>query len=127
MPLPHASLVVWQRADDLFIRLHHLSQQLPAAERYELGAQLRRSAFSVPVNIVEGLARKGPTEKRRFLRIARASLAEVGYCLHAAKRLNYISEASYSELELEVRKVSAPLRGLIKSVGRKVPKKAANT
>ena len=122
MALPHHSLVVWQRADDLFIRLHRLSQRLPATEHYELGSQLRRSAFSVPVNIVEGLARKGPAEKRRFLRIARASLAEVGYCLHAARRLNYISEADYSELELEVRKVSAPLRGLIRSLGRKNPK-----
>ena len=122
MPLPHHSLVVWQRADDLFIRLHRLSQRLPATEHYELGSQLRRSAFSVPVNIVEGLARKGPAEKRRFLRIARASLAEVGYCLHAARRLNYISEADYPELELDVRKVSAPLRGLIRSLGRKNPK-----
>jgi four helix bundle protein len=121
MPLPHHSLIVWKRADDLFIRLHRLSQRLPAAERYELGSQLRRAAFSVPVNIVEGLAQKGPVAKRRFLRIASASLAEVGYCLHAAKRLDYISEADYAKLELEVRKVSAPLRGLISSVGSKNP------
>ena len=120
--LPHHSLVAWQRADDLFIRLHRLSVGLPTLERYELGSQLRRSAFSVPVNIVEGLAQSGPREKRRFLRVARASLAEVGYCLHAARRLNYIDEAEYSELELEVRKVAAPLRGLIKSLGSTNPK-----
>lgn len=54
--------------------------------------------------------------------VARASLAEVGYCLHAARRLDYLNEAEHSELELEVRKVSAPLRGLIRSLGSKNPK-----
>ena len=49
--LPHHSLVAWQRADDLFIRLHRLSIGLPTLERYELGSQLRRSAFSVAVNV----------------------------------------------------------------------------
>ena len=48
MSLPHHSLVAWQRADDLFIRLHQLSlKAFPAYERFELGGQLRRAAFSV--------------------------------------------------------------------------------
>jgi four helix bundle protein len=59
MPLRHHSLVAWQRADDLFIKLHHLAlQSFPAHERFELGGQLRRAAYSVPANIVEGFARR---------------------------------------------------------------------
>ena len=51
MSLRHHSLIAWQRADDLFIRLHQLSlKQLPAFEKFELGGQLRRAAFSVAVN-----------------------------------------------------------------------------
>jgi four helix bundle protein len=34
-----------------------------------------------------------------FLRVAAASLAEVGYYLHAARRLGYVSDSAYSELE----------------------------
>ena len=38
MSLAHHSLVAWQRADDLFIRLHQLSlKAFPAYERFELG------------------------------------------------------------------------------------------
>lgn len=58
MSLSHHTLVAWQRADDLFIKLHQLSlKAFPAFERFELGSQLRRAAFSVPVNIVEGFAK----------------------------------------------------------------------
>jgi 23S rRNA-intervening sequence protein len=56
--LPHHSLIAWQRADDLFIALHQLSRRFPPIERFELASQLRRSAFSVAVNIVEGFGRE---------------------------------------------------------------------
>jgi hypothetical protein len=39
-----------QRADDLFIKLHVLTRQtFPAYERFELGGQLRRAAYSVRI------------------------------------------------------------------------------
>ena len=116
--LPHHSLVAWQRADDLFIALHQLAQTFPASERFELGSQLRRSAFSVAANIVEGFGRRPGKDRLHFLQIALASLAEVGYCLHVAKRLEYVSPDTYARFELNVREVSAPLRGLMKSEGR---------
>lgn len=121
MTLPHHSLIAWQRADDLFIDLHVLSRSFPLIERFELASQLRRSAFSVPANIAEGYGRYLPGDKLRFLQIACGSLAEVGYCLHAARRLGYIEESIYLEFELRVRKTSAPLRGLMKSMGREHP------
>jgi four helix bundle protein len=93
MSLPHHSLIAWQRADDLFIDLHLLSRGFPAIERFELASQLRRAAFSVPANIAEGYGRHTTGEKLQFLQIACGSLAEVGYCLHAAKRLGYIEES----------------------------------
>jgi len=57
MPLAHESLVAWKRADELFIRIHQLSQTFPSHERFELGSQSRRAAFSVAANIVEGFGR----------------------------------------------------------------------
>jgi 23S rRNA-intervening sequence protein len=59
MPLRHHSLVAWQRADDLFIEVHKLSlSSFPDFERYELGSQIRRAAYSVAANIVEGCERE---------------------------------------------------------------------
>jgi len=116
MSLAHHSLIAWQRADDLFVRLHQLSlKAFPAYERFELGGQMRRSAFSVASNIVEGFAHRPGRRRLNFLNIARASLAEVGYCIHVALRLGYISETTAGELESAVKQVSAPLNGLIRS------------
>ena len=109
------SLVAWKRADDLFIRLHGVTRQyFPADERYELTSQLRRAAFSVPANIVEGTARHYPRETLQFLRTAWASLVETGYCLHVARRLGYITDALFSDLDLELRRTAAPLLGMIR-------------
>jgi four helix bundle protein len=116
MSLPHHSLVAWQRADDLFIALHRLSlQSFPAFERFELGSQLRRAAYSVVANIVEGFARRAGRSRLNFLHISESSLAEVGYCIHAAHRLGYISEAISQEIESQIRMVGSPLGGLIRS------------
>ena len=83
IPLHHHKLVAWQRADDLFIRIHLLSRTFPSYERYELGSQIRRAAYSVVANIVEGFGRRTLRDRVHFLHIAAASLAEVGYCIHA--------------------------------------------
>ena len=116
LKLRHHSLVAWQRADDLFIKLHVLTiKQFPAFERFELGSQLRKAAYSVPANIVEGFARRHRRARLHFLNIAEGSLAEAGYCLHAAMRLGYISGETLTELEAELNGVGAPLAGLIRS------------
>jgi four helix bundle protein len=114
-------LIAWQRADDLFIVLHQLSKEFPSTERFELASQLRRSAFSVPANIVEGFGRQPGKDRLHFLQIALASLAEVGYCFHVAKRLGYLTPEAYQRLDVRVRKTAAPLRGLMKSAGREHP------
>jgi four helix bundle protein len=116
MNLRHHSLVAWQRADDLFIKLHRLTfQAFPAHERFELGSQMRRAAYSVPANIVEGFARRHRRSRLHFLNIAESSLAEVSYCVHVAQRLGYITEAAQQELEADLSRVGAPLAGLIRS------------
>ena len=120
MPLNHHKLVAWQRADDLFVRLHLLSlKQFPNHERYELGTQLRRAAYSVPANIAEGMARRHRRQRLHFLNIAESSLAEVGYCVHVATRLGYVSREQATELESEIRGVGAPLAGLVRATRTK--------
>jgi four helix bundle protein len=53
-------------------------KSFPAIERFELGSQVRRAAYSVVANIVEGFARPQGRSRLHFLHIAQASLAEVG-------------------------------------------------
>ncbi len=118
--LRYRSLVAWQRADDLFIRLHRLAKEVfPLDERFVLGTQLRRAALSVPANIVEGTARSHHRDTVHFLRISWSSLAEVGYYVHVARRLGYTSDETTAALERQVRQVAAPLMGLIRSEERR--------
>lgn len=121
MSLAYHKLAAWQRADDLFIDVHRLTLQLfPREEKYELGSQLRRCAYSVPANLVEGTTREHGRDRLKFFNIASSSLSEVGYGLHAARRLGYISDELYCELELRVRQVAAPLNGLIRRERKKL-------
>ena len=117
MGAPYKNLVAWQRADDLFIEIHRLThEKFPKYERFELGGQIRRAAYSVPANIVEGNSRLHPSEAKQFLNIAVGSLSEVGYGLHAACRLGYIDTHTFERLDLLVRQTAAPLHGLIRRV-----------
>ncbi len=118
--LTHHKLVAWQRADDLFITVHRLTNRFPPDERFGLVSQMRRAAYSVPANIVEGMARRSLKDRLRFLNIAEASLAELAYCFHAAMRLEYISSDDHAALDRAANQVGAPLAGLIRSV-RSVP------
>ena len=114
MSLPHENLVAWQRADDLFIDIHRLTrQQFPRSECYELGAQLRRAAWSVAANIVEGTADGMTRESIRFLKIARRSLNETGYALHTAFRLGYITSLELEGYQQKLQSIGGPLQGLI--------------
>ena len=90
-------------------------KEFPAVERFELASQLRRAAYSVPANIVEGFARRHRRARLNFLNIAESSLSETWYCLHAANRLGYISREKFEELDTAMNGVGAPLAGLIRS------------
>jgi four helix bundle protein len=127
MSLSHHSLVAWQRADDLFITLHQLAVKgFPAYERFELGSQLRRAAYSVAANIVEGFARPLGRARSNFLHIAQSSLAEVGYCIHVAQRLGYLTETQAAELEVAIKQVGAPLAGLIRATRLRIGTRAVS-
>ena len=49
------------------------------------------------------------------MNISKGSLAEVGYCVHVANRLGYLSDAVAGELENEIRQAMAPLVGVIRA------------
>jgi four helix bundle protein len=115
MGQPHENLVAWQRADDLCVAIYSLtSNSFPREERYQLASQLRRAAYSVAANIVEGYAYPESRTRVKHLRIAIGSLAEVGYGVHLAQRVGYVQAIGTAELEKQMRMTAAPLHGLLK-------------
>jgi len=81
---PYERLRAWRECHELALAVYRATKEFPADERYGLTSQMRRAAFSAAANIVEGSARRGPREFRRFLDIALSSLTEVGYALRFA-------------------------------------------
>jgi len=76
--MKHTSLKVWQMANELVVLIHEMSMSdIPLAERFEIGSQIRRSMFSVKANIVEGFSsRIYKQDFIRFLTIAKGSADE---------------------------------------------------
>ena len=70
-------LSVWQNGFQLFIDSHKFCRKLPPEEKYELGSQLRRAAFSIPANIAEGSAKATNAHKKVYLETALGSSYEV--------------------------------------------------
>lgn len=80
-------LQIWERSITYAVDLHRFSAGLPDAERYNLVAQLRKAATSVPLNIAEGSGCSTEAEFVRFLGYAYRSLKEVVTCLELCERL----------------------------------------
>lgn len=112
----YKDLIVWQKADELAFQIYLATKAFPKEEIYGLTSQIRRAALSVPTNIVEGAARKGPKELLRFLYIALGSLREAEYLLSFARRLNYIEESKYLQLEKQHNEVGKILFSWTKKI-----------
>jgi four helix bundle protein len=109
----HESLVAWQRADPLCVLVYATTRdRFPREERYALTSQLRRAAYSVAANVAEGFAFQSPRIRLRHLHIAIGSLTEVGYGVHLATRLGYLTAKQAAEWQTMIRKTAAPLHGL---------------
>lgn len=80
-------LDIWQRAMSYTVQIYEFSAHLPDAERYNLTAQLRKAATSVPLNIAEGTGCTTDNEFARFLGYAYRSLKEVVTGLELCQRL----------------------------------------
>lgn len=114
---PYEQLDAWRSSHTLALAIYRTTKAWPVEERYGLTAQIRRAGFSVPANIVEGRAKLGPREFRRFLDISWGSLAEVEYTLHLARDLGYLSATEYDELKGLCRIAAKPRYGLLRSMG----------
>lgn len=103
---PYQNLIAWREADNLCILAYKLTKTFPNDERFGLTSQTRRSAYSVPMNIAEGNARRYPKDKARFFEIALSSLEELHYQFHLACRLGYVDQAVINSLNKQIHRTS---------------------
>ena len=89
-------LEVYKRAFRIAVDIGIASRSWPKDELYHgLTDQGRRAARGICANLVEGLAKNGEAEQKRYLNIAIGSAREVQVWLEFAEAHAYISKAVY--------------------------------
>ena len=116
MSRDHRKLRVFKLADELVIDVYGSTNGFPIEERYGLQAQLRRAAVSVPVNIVEGCARRTTAEYCHFLNIAAGSTAEAWYLVGLSGRLGFLGVQDVERLNESYRILASQLEALQQSM-----------
>ncbi len=91
-------LKIWQKAMDLAVNVYKATQHFPKEETYNLTAQTRRSAISIPSNIAEGAGRNSANEFVHFLGISNGSSYELQTQLIISDRLNLLKEETLNPL-----------------------------
>ena len=119
-------LDAWKVAMDLSVLAYNAVKVFPQSERYELSAQVRRAAISVPSNIAEGQSCGSDGRYIHHLRIALGSLGELGTDMELAVRLGFISATNADAVEKQLTRTRQLLFGLLRSVRRKRFAKTGN-
>jgi four helix bundle protein len=112
----YRDLDVWQMAMDAVVDIYGITRSFPADEKFGLTAQLRRAAVGIPSNIAEGHDRLGPGEYRRFVSMARGSVAEVETQLAIGVRLDYVEQGPIDNLSTRFTRLSKMLYSLYGSL-----------
>jgi four helix bundle protein len=110
-------LRAWREAKNLAVLSRTAIARLPNEERYALGDQWRRAAYSVALNIAEGASLRGPREFRRYLDIARASLHELEAIFELATAQGYVPDLEMKELQARRANCARMVYGLLRKMG----------
>jgi len=103
---------VFKRAHAVTLTIYRLTQGFPKEEAYGLVSQMRRAAYSIPMNLKEGSGGTAP-EFARYIRIAIGSKEEVEYQLLLARDLRYIKQDEWKQLTDELSEVGKMLYALL--------------
>lgn len=111
----YKKLDVWQKAHKLTLKVYReVIPLMPPEEKFALSSQLKRSVYSVPMNIVEGCGKRTDKDFCHYLDNSLGSALEVEYTLLLIQDLGYIPFEKFEEINSEVNEVKAMLIGFIK-------------
>jgi four helix bundle protein len=113
-------LTVWQEAHKLALGVYKLTVKFPAAEKFGIVSQMRRSGSAVPANIAEGFGRATTRELLRCLQIARGELEETRYFAFLSRDLGYITQEECRNLGERCNSVGRLINALGSSLKRRL-------
>jgi four helix bundle protein len=108
---------VWNKSHELVQYIYSkVIPSLPVNELYDLTRQMKRAAYSVPFNIVEGSARNTDKDFVHFLDQSLGSIMELEYCSLLLKDLQFIDAELFDHLNRKINDVKAMMIRLIKTI-----------
>lgn len=98
-------------------RIYDAAASFPQEEKYITSTQLKSSALSIILNIVEGYRRNSNNYFHNFLNNAYGSLFETKYLINFARKRNFIDQNNWNILNSdldELGKMIWPLKSKLK-------------
>jgi len=111
-------LTVWQQAMAVAVDVHALTGAFPPRAAWGLGAELCKTARSIPSNVAEGFNRHSRRSYCFHVTVALGSQAELETQLELAQRLGYLSDTDSERLQSAVASVGRLLHGLRRALVR---------
>jgi four helix bundle protein len=109
-------LVVWELSHLVTLDVYKATKLFPKEELFALTSQIRRAAYSVPLNLAEGCGRFTQADKAHFFQIAFGSLQELEYSIILSKDLGYLNEVEFEKLNIKINEIKQKLISLISKV-----------
>ncbi|MGI6706554.1 MAG: four helix bundle protein [Clostridia bacterium] len=122
----YENLKVWKLGHELTLEIYQVTSKFPKEEQYNLASQMKRAAYSIPMNIAEGTGRMHVAQTLQFIDIARGSAIELEYQLMLARDLDYISAQQYSELRCRIIRIIQMLNAFMTSLRKQKQYKGRN-
>jgi four helix bundle protein len=111
----YKKLEVWKKSH-LFTKqvYNEVLPIMPPEERFALTNQLRRSTYSIPLNIVEGCGKNSDKDFANYLDNALGSAHEVEYTCYLIYDLGFIKQELYEVINNAINEIKAMLIAFIK-------------
>jgi four helix bundle protein len=109
-------LEVFKKSHKFTLRIYEITKSFPREELSGLASQMKRAAYSINSNLMEGGAKGSNNEYARFILISRGSVSELTYQLELARDLKYITDVEFNELSDESDQIGKMLSALHKSI-----------
>jgi four helix bundle protein len=117
MKFAYENLEVWNKAVDFAVEVINTVDNISTDRKhYRLLEQIEASSTSIGMNIAEGKGRYSRKEFKQFLYIARGSLYETMALLEIFRRVKWITDEQYIELEISGKEIASMIIGLVKSI-----------
>ena len=109
-------LKVWKVSHDFAVGIFRISRSFPKEELYGITSQVRRAAFSIPINIAEGCGRHTSKDFAHFLDMAMGSASEVEEELLILRDIEFLDKKTHTIQEENIKKIKKMIAKLIDAV-----------